>query len=138
MIRLFSILATAMLAASCQSENKPVSAVNFSLEEVDPACAIGTISAMDGYELTSEDRGSKRSRATFAVGGEELLLNIRRSRGGGSEVYLSMLPSETENPLRRRAARLAVYGADEAVYVNCTEDGRTYGGSGVSIEGQKE
>jgi hypothetical protein len=123
---------------SCQTKAKPVSAVNFALEEVDPACAIGTIRALDGYELTSETRRRKRARASFEVAGEELLLNIRRSRGGGSEVYLSMLPNDPDNPLRRRAARLAVYGADEAVYVNCTEDGRTSEGSPVSIEGQKE
>jgi hypothetical protein len=138
MIRLPILLAGAALLSACQTEEKPVSAVNFALQPVDPSCAIETIATLDGYELTSETRGAKRARATFAVGGEELLLNIKQSRGGGSEVYLSMQPSESENPLHRRAARLAVYGADEAVYVNCTEDGRTYGGSDVSIEGQKE
>jgi hypothetical protein len=127
-----------LLLLSCQSEEPPVSAVNFALEKVDPSCAIDTISALDGYELTSQIVNAQRARATFDVGGEELLLNVRSSRGGGSEVYVSLEPSEPDNPLHRRAARLAVYGADEAVYVNCTEDGRTYGGSGVSIEGQKE
>ena len=136
MIRLLPII----LLAACSGRGPVLSSINFVPEEVDPNCAIGSVNDEEGLALVSskEYRGG-RTRAVFSVSGEEeLLLNIRKPRWGGNEVFVSVTPSEPDNALNILASRLAVEAADEAIYVNCTEDGRTYGGPTVVIEGQKE
>lgn len=129
-----------LLLAACAGQGPLLSSVNFVPETVDAACAISSVQEEAGLELVSskEYRGG-RTRAVFSMGDEDdLLLNIRKPRWGGNEVFVSVTPSEPDNALKILASRLAVEAADEAIYVNCTEDGRTYGKPAVVIEGQKE
>jgi hypothetical protein len=133
-------LVTTILALSaCSSNDGVISSVNFVQEPIDPACAVGQVKALDDMVLLGLKESHRRTRAVFDVAGrEELLLNVLTPKNRGHAVYVSIRPSQPDNPLRYRASRLAVQQADEAIYANCTEDGRTYGPASVTIEGQKE
>ncbi|MEE4208415.1 MAG: hypothetical protein V2I43_04010 [Parvularcula sp.] len=135
MKRLLLILAL----TACSSNETAISSMNFLLEPMDPECAVASVDAIEGYELRDVQIAERRSIATFDAGPvPDLKLIVSNPRRGASEASVFVYPEADADPLQRRIARMAVRAADEAIYVNCTVDGRSDDRSTVIVESQKE
>lgn len=122
----------------CSNEGT-LSSVNFVRGPIEPACAVREIDELDSFQLVSERPKKRRHRAVFSVAGTEtMLLNIHQSKEGTADVYLSITPEDPGDPLRKRGLMVALREADEAVFLNCTEDGRAETGGTVILQGQQE
>jgi hypothetical protein len=125
--------------AACSVDDTAISSMNYLIEPMDPACAVETLSAIKGYVLEARRGDRRRTVARFDIGPvEDLTLIVSNPPRGASEASVFVRPPEDATSLQRRMARMAVREADEAIYVNCTEDGRSKEEPAVVIESQKE
>ncbi|MEM7741788.1 MAG: hypothetical protein AAF225_13430 [Pseudomonadota bacterium] len=128
-----------LLLAACSQKQDVISVMNFAMEPVDPDCAITSVAALESFSLTERKGGERRTVAEFNAGpAEDLKVIITNRRDGTSEASVVIRPGEDVTVGEHLASRYAVIAADEAIYLNCTEDGRTHGGPTVILESEKE
>ncbi len=120
-------------ACSSPSADRIVSSMNYLQEPISPICARDALLTEEGFAVTTSlrERGGATELKALFNGDLPLTSLIRTRDDGTAEVsFFVKLPPEA-TPLDRREAEFAVRRADEAVYRQCTEDGKTYGGDVV-------
>ena len=116
-----------------------ISSMNYAMEPIDPGCAVQSVRALDGFELTKQSGNFRRTVAKFTAGPvDELKVIVSNRRDEIAEASVVVRPHRDANPALRLASRFAVETADEAIYGNCTEDGRIYGEPSFIIELEEE
>ena len=132
-------LAFFVLLASCGRSDDFISSMNYAMAPVDPECAVASVKELEGFDLTDRRGDERRTVARFHAGpAEDLKVIIANRRDGTSEASVVIRPGKDVTAGERLASRYAVIAADEAIYLNCTEDGQTYGGSSDILESEKE
>ncbi|MEO1042729.1 MAG: hypothetical protein AAFX52_10585 [Pseudomonadota bacterium] len=127
------------LLAACSQNQDVISIMNYAMEPVDPECAIASVLDLESFALMERKGGERRTVAWFNAGpAEDLKVIIANRRDGTSEASVVFRPGEDVTAGEHLASRYAVIAADEAIYLNCTEDGRIYGGPTVILESEKE
>ncbi|MEM0929684.1 MAG: hypothetical protein AAGI89_10375 [Pseudomonadota bacterium] len=128
-----------LFLAACGRNTDFISSMNYALEPVDADCAVASVAELETFELAQRRGDERRTVALFNAGpAEDLKVIIANRRDGSSEASVVIRPGKDVTAGERLASRYAVIAADEAIYLNCTEDGRTYGDSSVIIESEKE
>ncbi|MEO1659042.1 MAG: hypothetical protein AAFR65_15115 [Pseudomonadota bacterium] len=127
------------LLAACGRSDDFISSMNYALEPVDPECAVASVAELETFDLVERQGDERRTVARFNAGpAEDLKVIIANRRDGSSEASVVIRPGKDVTAGERLASRYAVIAADEAIYLNCTEDGQTYGEPSVVIESEKE
>ncbi|MEM9810610.1 MAG: hypothetical protein AAF788_05230 [Pseudomonadota bacterium] len=128
-----------LMALGACAQHPFVSSMNYALEPIDPDCAVQSVHALDGFELIKQSGGFRRTVAEFTAGPiDDLKVIVSNRRNEITEASVVVRPHRDANPASRLASRFAVEIADEAIYVNCTEDGRIYGEPSLIIELKEE
>lgn len=120
-----------LIVTACASRNDTISSINYLQAPISAECARAALLEEDGFAVQTalpKQGTATRLNATF---NEDLPVTglVRQNTDGTAEVsfFVKLAPNTT--PLDRREAAYAVRRADEVVYQECTEDGKTYGGA---------
>lgn len=135
MIRLTPFSALFGLAACAGSAPDVISSMNYLQEPIDAVCARNALVDEEGFAASAtiaQTGGAEQIDATFNKT-LPLTVIVRRQSDGTGEVSVFARLEEGTTPLDRRKASFAVTTADEAIYRQCTADGKINPDDGTVI-----